>query len=294
MTAQTASGSTVQIVTDGTADLPPETAESLGISVVPLYVHFGDEQLRGGVDISNEDFYARLKSSKELPRTSQPAPADFLPFYRAALEKGPVLSLHVSAKLSGTFNAALVARQEILNDDPNAQISIVDTEQVSMMLSTLAIRAVEQAHAGRSLGEITDWVQAAIPRARTLIVLDTLEFLAKGGRLGKGQAFLGGLLNVKPMLEIREGEVHPLERARSRKKALDRLVQLALNEGPAELAVVAGSTDLDAARNIADRIGEGFGQEETPVYNIGPVVAIHAGPGSVGVGILKAETAQGP
>ncbi len=294
MTAQTASGSTVQVVTDGTADLPPETAEALGIGVVPLYVHFGDEQLRGGVDISNEDFYARLESSKELPRTSQPAPADFLPFYRAALDKGPVLSLHVTAKLSGTFNAALVARQEILNDTPDAQISIVDTEQVSMMLGILATRSVEQAEAGRSLGEITDWVQAAIPRARTLIVLDTLEFLAKGGRLGRGQAFLGGLLNVKPMLEVRGGEVHPLERARSRKKALDRLVQLTLNESPAELAVVAGSTDLDAAGIVADRIGEGLGQEDTLVYNIGPVVGTYAGPGCVGVGILKAETAQGP
>ncbi len=294
MTAQTASGSTVQVVTDGTADLPPEIAEEFGIGVVPLYVHFGDEQLRGGIDISNEDFYARLKSSKELPRTSQPAPADFLPFYRAALEKGPVLSLHVTAKLSGTFNAALVARQEILNDTPDAQISIIDTEQVSMMLGILATRAVEQARAGRSLGEITDWVHAAIPRARTLIVLDTLEFLAKGGRLGRGHAFLGGLLNVKPMLEIRGGEVHPLERARSRKKALDRLVQLTLNEGPADLAIVAGSTDLDAARTVADRIGEGLGQDDTAVFNIGPVVGTYAGPGCVGVGILKAETAQGP
>ena len=294
MTSPADSGSIVQVVTDGTSDLPAATAEALGISVVPLYIHFGDEQLRGGGDISNEQFYERLATSKEFPRTSQPAPADFVPVYRSALEKGPVVSVHISAKLSGTFNSALIARQEILNDDPDAQIAIVDTEQASMMLGLFATGAAEQANAGKSVGEIVDWVQASIPRARTIFVLDTLEYLHKGGRLGRGQALLGSLLNVKPLLEIRDGEVHPRERARSRRKALDRLVQLALDEGPAESSIVAGTTNLDAARDVADQLREGFGHADVPVFNIGPVIGTYGGPGCVGVGVIKSEIPEAP
>jgi DegV family protein with EDD domain len=294
MTSSSNTGAPVQVVTDGTADLPAETARTLGIDVVPLYVHFGDEQLRGGVDISNEQFYERMKSSKELPRTSQPAPADFVSVYEAAVERGPVLSLHVTAKLSGTYNSALLARQEVLQRNPEAQIAIVDTQQISMVLGLLVTRAVERAKAGDSLGEIVDWVQTLIPRTRTIFVLDTLENLEKGGRLGRGQAFLGGLLKVKPLLEIREGEVHPRERARSRKKALERLVQLALAEGPAELSVVAGSTDLEAARDVAAQLCDGFGHADVPVFNIGPVIGTYAGPGCVGVGIIKSDNIREP
>ena len=291
MTTPTEPSATVQVVTDGTADLPVATAEALGISVVPLYVHFGDEQLRGGIDISNDDFYRRLGDAKELPRTSQPAPADFVSLYRQALERGPVLSLHVSAKLSGTFNSAMLARQEVLNESPNAQIAVVDTGQVSMALGLLASQAAEHARAGESLEEIVDWLQATVPRARTLFVVDTLEYLARGGRLGKGQAFLGGLLNVKPILEVKEGEVHPRERARSRRKALERLTQLTLEEGPAYAAAVAGSTDLVAAQAIADQVRDGFGHQDVPVFHIGPVIGVYAGPGCIGVGVIKAENA---
>ncbi len=289
MTTPTETGKTVQVVTDGTADLPTATAEAFGISVVPLYVHFGQEQFRGGVDISNEEFYRRLEGSKELPRTSQPAPADFVSVYRQALERGPVLALHVSAKLSGTFNAALLAQQEVLGENPDAQIAVIDSEQASMMLGLLAIQAAGHAQAREPLEQIIDWVHRAIPRARTLFVVDTLEYLARGGRLGRAQAFLGGLLNVKPILEITHGEVEPRERARSRRKALDRLTQLALEEGPAESSIVAGSTDLDAARAVADQLRDGFGHQDVSVFNIGPVIGTYAGPGCVGVGVLKAE-----
>ena len=294
MTTSTGPNATVQVVTDSTADLPAEVAAALGISVVPAYVHFGDEQLRSGIDISNDEFYRRLSDSKELPRTSQPAPADFVPFYREALERGPVLSLHVSAKLSGTFNAALLARQEVLEENPDAQIAVVDTEQASMTLGLLASRAIEHARAGESLEEIAGWVEATVPRTRTLFVVDTLEYLARGGRLGRGQAFLGGLLNVKPILEIRGGEIHPRERARSRRKALDRLAQLVAEEGPADASAVAGSTDLDSAHALAGQVRERFGLQDVPVFRIGPVVGVYAGHGCIGVGVIKAETAPEP
>ncbi|MDA1096313.1 MAG: DegV family protein [Chloroflexi bacterium] len=277
----------VQIVTDGTSDLPPEIAASLGISVVPLYVHFGEESFRPGIDLTSEEFYERLTSGRSYPRTSQPAPADFEAVYAKAASEGPVVSLHVSKKVSGTYNSALLGREEVLRHHPGASIEVIDSEHVSMMLGLLAMGAAERARQGATVEEVVAWVRGAIPRARTIFVLDTLEYLAKGGRLGRGQAFLGGLLSVKPLLAIREGEVHPLERTRTRMKALDRLTQLALAEMPVERLAVAGSGDMLGAIQVSERLREALGHESVPVFNIGPVIGTYAGPGCVGVGILK-------
>lgn len=278
---------TVQVVTDSTADLPTETAKALGIAIVPLYVRFGEEMQRDGIDISPDEFYRRLTTGSVLPRTSQPSPADFAAVYRTAAQQGEVLSLHLSAKLSGTFEAAMLGRQEVLKERSGARIEIVDTQQVSMALGLLAIEAAERARAGASLDDIAAWVRGAIPRMRIIFMVDTLEYLQKGGRIGKAQAFLGSLLNVKPLLEVREGEVHPLERARSRPRALERLAQIALADAPAERVIAAGSTDLDAARAAAELLRTGFGLPEVPVFRIGAVIGTYAGPGCVGVCVLK-------
>lgn len=279
----------LRIVTDSTADLPPEMVLALGITVVPLTVQFGEEVYRDGVDIGVTEFYRRLLEGPVLPRTSQPAPGDFAAAYRAAAAEGDVLSLHVSSKLSGTYNAALLGRQEVVSERPyaGARIEVIDTLQVSMALGLLAMEAARQAQAGASLEEAAAWVRAAVPRTRILFLVDTLEYLAKGGRIGRAQAFLGGLLSVKPLLEVRDGEVHPLERARTRPRALERLTGLALAEAPAERAIVAGSTDLESAAALAERLRAGLGLDAVPVFQIGAVIGTYAGPGCVGVCVLK-------
>ena len=292
--ATTPTPGTVQIVTDSTSDLPPETARDLGITVVPLYIFFGEESYRDNVDITPDAFYARLTTEKVFPRTSQPTPADFTTVYREAVQRGPVLSLHVSSKVSGTHNSALLARDEVLRETPDAQIEVVDTFLVAMGLGNLVTGAAQRVSEGASLAEATSWARSVADRTRIIFGLDTLEYLVRGGRIGRAQGFIGSLLNVKPLLEIRDGEVHPLERVRTKKRAMERLLQNVLDLGDrVESVVVATSTDIPAATAVADRLREALGQAEVPVFRIGPVVGTYAGPGCVGISVVVKDEGGG-
>jgi DegV family protein with EDD domain len=276
----------VRVVTDSTSDLPPELAEAQGITVVPLNVQFGEETYRDGVDISPDQFYQRLVSSPRLPTTSQPSVGAFIEAYQGVAEGAEgIVSVHISAKLSGTCNSATQAQTELASTVP---IEVVDTRQASLATGLVALAAARAAQAGASLAEVAEEARKASGEVSVFFMVDTLEYLQKGGRIGKAAAFLGGLLNVKPLLTIRDGEVHPLERARTRRKAVARLLELVRQAAPVrELAVMHSTTPEDAeelARQVAPLLSEG----QVLTGRLGSVVGTYAGPGMLGVGLRRA------
>ncbi len=277
----------VQIVTDSTADLPKEVAQRMGITVVPLNVQFGTQVYRDGLDMEAEEFYQRLQKANPLPTTSQPSVGAFLECYRHLAARGePIVSIHVSSKLSGTWNSAQQARQHPDVVSGRVPIEVVDSESVSMGLGLIVLAAAEAAAAGESLQEVVKTARQAAAKTRVLFLVDTLEYLQRGGRIGKAQAFLGSVLNIKPLLEVREGEVLPVERVRTRSKALERLSSLVQDLGPATSLAVGYSTTRDEAQALAQRLAPQLATGKPHVIRIGPVVGTYAGPGCVGVGAI--------
>lgn len=274
----------VQIVTDSTADLPQELVQRLGITVVPLNLHFGTQVYRDGVDIQAEEFYRRLVTANPLPTTSQPAVGAFVECYEALADGGePVVSIHIASKLSGTINSALQARQQV---GDSMSIEVVDSQTASLGLGLIVLAAAEAAGGGASLEEVLHVTREAVARTRVFFMVDTLEYLQRGGRIGKGQAFLGSVLNIKPILEIHQGEVLPVERVRTRSKALQRLSSLVDALGPAASLAVAYSTASEEAHALAQRLLPHVPADKRHVMRIGPVIGVHAGPGCVGVGVV--------
>ena len=217
----------VRIVTDSTADMPPESAHALGISVVPLSVIFGEEVFREGVDISHDLFYDKLAHGKVLPTTSAPSVGDFLAVYEPLLkETDEIVSVHLSSKLSATYNNACQAAQTLA--DRGARIEVMDSQVVSLGLSFATMAAARVAREDGDIDRIKAVVDSTIQRIRIYILLDTLEYVRRGGRIGRARAFLGTMLRVKPLLSLRDGEVHPQERVRTKARALDRLFQIAV------------------------------------------------------------------
>ncbi len=274
----------IRIVTDSTADLPAEIIQEFGITVVPLIVRFGAETLREGIDITNAEFYHRLTADPEHPSTSQPSPGEFVEAYRGiAAEADEIISIHLSSDLSGTHESATLAAG---SDEVKTPVQVVDSRSVSMGLGQLATLAAERAQDGVGmeaiLSELSDW----IPRGRICFLLDTLEYLKRGGRIGAAQAFLGSLIKVKPILHVINGVVEPLDRARSVRKATDRIVRYLWDEAGDERLAYAGmlySTDKDLAMAIKDRIDAEFEIGRWYVTEIGPVIGAHTGPGAIGV-----------
>ncbi|HEX7594196.1 MAG TPA: DegV family protein, partial [Anaerolineae bacterium] len=226
----------VRIVTDSLADIPPALAKELEITQVPCIVRFGDQEFRDRVDLTSAEFYKRLVASNALPTTSQPATGVFQEIYTGlARETNAILAIHTVASLSGIFNASRIAAESI----PNVKIELIDSKQTTMALGWLVILAARAAREGHSLPEIKALVEDAIPRVHVIGALDTLEYAQRGGRLGKGQALVGTLLHVKPLISIVNGEVVPVENTRSQKRALERLVEIVLGSGPIqEIAVI--------------------------------------------------------
>ncbi|MBI2917927.1 MAG: DegV family protein [Chloroflexi bacterium] len=276
---------TVQVVTDSTSDLPPALARELGIQVVPLQVHFGGETYRDGVDIQPAEFFQKLRGSPVLPTTSQPSAGDFLETYRKITATGAdILSIHISSKLSGTHNSAMLAKQEL-----GGRIEVLDSQQASFALGLIAVAAARAARAGASLEEATRVARQAMPRTYFFGLVDTLEYLQKGGRIGKAQALLGGLLKVKPILTIREGEAHDLARVRTRAKAIDRMVEIVASLRPVvELAVVHSSPEDEVAA-LTDRVKQFSPGKVVQRTMFGPVIGTYIGPGGLGVVLQVAE-----
>lgn len=274
---------TVRVITDSTADLPSEMAAELGIEVVPLNVHFGTDTYRDNIDLSADEFYQRLVSSPRTPTTSQPSVGAFLEVYQKALEDGAdgIVSVHISAKLSGTWNSSVQAREQL--DDPS-KVEIVDTGQASMGLGWVAAAAAKAAQAGASQEEVASVARSTAEQVRVLFLVDTLEFLQKGGRIGKAQAMVGSMLALKPLLTIQDGEVHPLQKVRTRGKGVARLVQLVEEAAPLQSMAVLYTTTEDEARALAERLSPCVPSGQVIVGRLGTVVGTYAGPGLLGVG----------
>ena len=269
------------IVLDSTADFPEGPERFGNWRVVPLYVRFGDESFRDYVDLGAHEFYRRLRGASELPTTSQPTPADFLAVYETLAGYERVFSLHIAGKLSGTAGSARTAAEEA-----GERVRVIDTETASVAISMLALAIQRRLERGTTDEEIDELVARYGRDARLLFTVDTLEYLAKGGRIGKAAAMAGQLLHIKPILTIRDGEVLPVKRVRGNAKAFAAFVDEFRGSSSGSPGLRVGIAHADApARAEALR---GMVQRERPqaqvelVTMLGPVVGTHAGPGCVG------------
>jgi DegV family protein with EDD domain len=270
----------IKIVTDSTSDLPPELAAQWEITVIPCLVHFGQETFREGVDISRSEFYRRLEVGPGLPTTSSPGPGVFENVYRQlTAQTDQIISIHLSSKLSGVYNAARLGAEGI----EGAEIAVVDGDTVSMGLGWLAVIASRAARTGLSLPEIVRLLEATRSRARVFALVDTLEYLRRGGRVGRLIAALSALLDVKPMISVERGDVVPLGRVRSRRKAVAQLVSLVEGLGPLADLAVLHSNAPQAAGAFADQLAAFCPREQMVIAEVGTVIGTHVGPNGLGV-----------
>jgi DegV family protein with EDD domain len=277
---------TVAIVTDSTADLPSELARKRSITVVPLTLHFEGKSLLDGVDITPADFYRQLPAATTHPTTSQPSAGRFAETYAALLkDHDAIVSVHISEKLSGTYASA---RQGADLTDPK-RVHVIDSELASMSLGLLTLAASELAAKGADAESIENKALAMRDQVQTYFSVATLEFLRRGGRIGRASALLGSVLQVKPVLCIRDGLVTPLERVRTFDRALTRVIELvrAVDRGQGVCAIVGHADAEDAAERVAREL-EPIA-ETLMIQPLGPVVGAHAGPGVVGVGCYPAD-----
>lgn len=274
----------VVIVVDSTLDVPASVAVDLGIQIVPLSVQFGDETFLDQVEMSSDEFLQRLKTSPHLPKTSQPAPARFEEAFRAATESGhDVLCVTLSADLSGTYNSARLAAEAV---DPE-RVRVIDSRSVSVGGGFIAIAAARAVQVGASLTDVAAVAESMPARISLYAALDTLEFLHKGGRIGRASALVGSLLSIKPIVQIRDGHVLPVERVRTWRKAMDRLATLAGEHAPAEYLGVMHVGNLPDAQRLAERITPVVTSGDVLVGQLGPVVATYGGPGLVGFIVVE-------
>ena len=279
----------VRIVTDSTADIPQEQAQALGITVVPLTVIFGEEAYLDGVELDNAGFYAKLQRSKDLPHTSQPPPASFQEAYTRLINEGAdaILSVHLSSRLSGTYQSACTGRDSLPDDVKKIPIEIVDSKSISIGMVLPIIRAVEEAKQGLSLAEIKTHMLDMLSRTRILAVLDTLEYVKRGGRIGGAAAFLGTMLNFKPIISLKDGEVVPVERPRTRSKAYTRIAQLLSEMGELESVTIAES-DEEVGQQLTEALKTAY-QGDIPAYKLGAVLGTHTGPGTAAIAAISAR-----
>jgi DegV family protein with EDD domain len=272
---------TVRIVTDSTADLQPEEAERLGITIVPLTVFFGEEAYLDNVELDNARFYSKLQTSKELPRTSQPAPASFQAIFTRLIEEGAdsIISVHLSSKLSGTYQSACTARDTLPENLRKVPIEVVDSRSISAGMALALKRAAEEARQNLSLEEIKAHLIDQFLRTRIIAVLDTLEFVRRGGRIGSAEALLGNMLSFKPIIALKDGEVVPLERPRTRGKAYARVAQIIADIGPLQELAIA-EANQEVGLQLAEALRSVY-QGEIPHYKLGSVLGTHTGPGTV-------------
>lgn len=282
----------VAVVTDSTANIPADVLKNYSICIAPLQVVWGDETFRDSIDIQPSQFYDRLQTAKIMPTTSQTSPATFAEIYRPLVEEGyHILSIHISSQLSGTYDSAIQARELL----PGARIEVVDTKTTAMAMGFQVLSAARAAAQGATLQECCKVAEESQKNSGVLFVLSTLEYLRRGGRIGGAAAFLGTALNLKPILEIRDGRIEAIERVRTMNKAIDRLLDLFVervgNRKPVHIASLHGNSP-DAARLLLQRAQQCFDKSEISealMADVSPVLGTHAGPGCLGIAYLTEE-----
>lgn len=275
----------IVVVTDSCADIPKAMVEELGIVVIPLNVIFGDEVLKDGVDITSKEFYKRLKGIERLPSSSQPTPDEFKELYEDLLAKhDKIVSIHLSEKLSGTINSAEAAAKQF-----DGKVFAFDSQSISVGIGVQVKAAVDAIKEGMSFDELKQFLYKARESTHIMFTLDTLEYLRKGGRIGKAESLLGSLLNIKPIIIVKEGLYHAFGKVRSQKKAIEKISEhlqkiaegqqvkyLGVAHGMAHEAIVVLKDDLEGTFNI----------EASITSEVGPVIGVHTGPGAVGAAIM--------
>ena len=276
----------VRIVTDTTASLPPAFAAAHGLEVVPQVVLFGDESFLEEKELAYGEFIRRLKASADLPKTAAPPPGLMVEAYERQLAQAPtVLSIHPSIDVSGTVRSAETAKGSF----PGADIRILDTRTIGGNLATMVRLAVEWAESGVEADEIMARLRALIPRSRTYFLVATLEYLQKGGRIGGASALIGSVLQIKPILELRNGRTEPFEKIRTHNHALERLKDLVAEHcphSPEAQVCVMHADDLERAERLAGDLKACLGITDIPLYLLGASITTHAGPGTLAVGFF--------
>jgi DegV family protein with EDD domain len=275
---------TVKIVTDSVADLPSQVVKELDITVISILVRWGEELYRDGIDLTAEQFYERLKRSRIPPSTSVPSPGTFAEAYdKLAEEANEILAIIVTSRLTGTYNVAL---QSIGLMKRKCRVEVIDSKCATMAEGFVVMKAAQAAQAGASLDEVMEVTRKTIPRVDFLSTFDTLEYLKRGGRIGKAQAFLGSILKVNPLITLRDGVVEPAGRTRSRAKAIDRLCEFAMSYSHIEEIAIEEATTPNDADRIAERLSAKFPKERIYRSKPSPVIGAHTGPGFLLVAVL--------
>jgi DegV family protein with EDD domain len=271
-----------RVVTDSTSDVPPGWRERFGITVVPLTVSFGNDSFGDGIDITNEQFFERLKKADRLPTTAAPSPGAFADTYRRlSAECDGVISIHLSSTLSATAQAATVGARSV----EGFPVHVVDSRSLTMCVAFLCRVAAESA----SLEEALRRVEERVPRQRVLALLDTLRYVEMGGRVNRAQAMIGTMLDLKPILALTDGEIRGMDRVRTRARAFPRLIELLRRDAPVEyLAVMHAQAAADAER-LRRQLAQELPDLEIEIGQIGAVLGTHTGPGALGLTYLRAR-----
>ena len=273
----------MKIITDTTAGLPVEVAQKYNITIIPQIVTFGEESYYEGVELDNAAFMAKLRAAAQLPKTAAPPPELFSKEFQRIQPTGePVLCLHPSSEVSGTVRSAMVAAK----DFPGMDIRIIDTRVVSSPLATFVTLAGQWSREGCSIDEIVNRIHDMMPCCRVFFLVATLEYLAKGGRIGGAQALLGSVLQIKPILTLRDGKVDQFEKERTHKRAVARLKEIVLQDirrdGFGYLSVMHADVPQEA-QELANDLGKQLGLRDIPILDVPPAIVTHGGPGILGV-----------
>jgi DegV family protein with EDD domain len=277
----------MKIITDSTADLTKELYEQLDIGMVPLTIQLGERKWRDFYDVKPEAYFALLRASTDFPITSQPSPQDFINAYKPFVEKKePILSIHISSGLSGTYQSACLARTHF----PDARIEVVDSHQASLGLLLILHLCVEKIRSGLSFEAAVEYVRGLSKKVETYFSVDSLEYLQRGGRIGRAQAFLGTLMKIKPLLKLVEGAIHPVEKIRTTERLLNRYVELIEKKAADGLplsVIVAESDNVDVVTGLVNRLNKIPNVILVQRCTIGGVITSHTGPGVIGITFVQ-------
>ncbi|MFA5628859.1 MAG: DegV family protein [Dehalococcoidales bacterium] len=269
----------VKIVTDSTSDIPQELIDELEITVVPAYVQIEGKTYRDGIDISQDEIYQKMVTDNIVIKTSQPPPSDFADVYKKLLkETDEIVSLMVTGKLSGIYNSAVQAKDMV---GSSGRIEVIDTMSTTMGLGLMTLAAARMAKAGEDITAILEEIKSSIHRTHLWGMFDTLKYLFTGGRIGKAKALLGGLLQVKPMLTMLDGEIQPTGLTRSRSKGIDKLFEHIKDFSHIQDVAVVHSTTPEDAQMLKERIEAVLGKGTAYLSRLGPALGVHGGPGTL-------------
>jgi len=272
----------VAVVTDGACSLTPATGQEYGVHVAPVYVTFGDKTFQAGVNLDADEFYRLLRSSPRLPMTAQPTAQDFERLFRALAQQAEaIVAVVISPHMSATLDSALAAKAQL----PDIPIHVIDSRSVSIGLGMMAIAAARAAAAGQDAGQVVRLVEELTAKMNIIFTVETLEYLHKGGRIGGATAFLGTKLSIKPILHVENGRIEPLERQRTRKRSVARLLELMEQRvGTSEVhAAILHCDALADAQDLCGQVAARFHCAELLTVEAGPVIGTHAGPGTLGL-----------